>query len=644
MPLTTSACGLALRVRFLPRVRIHLGKILSALSAIAILWAAAVWFTGGFTFGAFGLGFSSHDPVRPLILALLFLVLHAVTVGHAELIRETAAVVRRCSRAPSLIVALAVVITAFGVTWTSHAGGGSDSYGYVSQADLWLSGQLKAPQPFALQVPWPRGPQTFVPIGYRLSDRGHSIAPVYAPGLPMLMAVAKRLAGHCAIFWVVPLSAALLTVATFGIGRRLVSDAVGLVGALLIATSPIVLIMLVNPMSDIPAAAFWALATYLILRQGVPAAFFAGLSAGVAVLIRPNLVTVAAAIGLWLVWSAWVARRDSERSADPHSRPTFLRRLVPAVAFSLGVAPAIVAMVVINTTLYGSPTTSGYGNLNPLFSRAHILVNFGHWTAWLHASQTPLAFAGLAALFVPMKWLWRTDYARRAAVLLALIACAVTASYAAYEPFDGWWFLRFLLPMWPALSVGLAMILVRVGALRPPWTAIGIALVVAGLGVHGLADARTRGVFVAQGLEQRYATVGHFVRDITPEASVVLAGQQSGSLRYYGGRLTLRWDVLDAGWLDRAVEWLASQGAHPYLLVEAWERDQFRARFGDQSPLGKLTGTPMLVYEAGTGTYSSYLYDLLNPSSTTTMTIGQDNPLAGTCVKPAPPPVVILPR
>jgi hypothetical protein len=27
--------------------------------------------------------------------------------------------------------------------------------------------------------------------------------------------------------------------------------------------------MLVNPMSDIPAAAFWALATYLILRQGV---------------------------------------------------------------------------------------------------------------------------------------------------------------------------------------------------------------------------------------------------------------------------------------------------------------------------------------------------------------------------------------
>ena len=544
-------------------VRINLGKILSALSAIATVWAAAVWFTGGFTIGAFGLGFSSHDPVRPLVLALLFLVLHGVKVGHAELIREAVAVVRRCSRVPSLVVALAVAITAFGATWTSCAGGGSDSYGYVSQADLWLSGQLKAPQPFALQVPWPRGPMTFVPIGYRLSDRGHSIAPAYAPGLPMLMAVAKRLAGHCAIFWVVPLSAALLTVATFGIGRRLASDAVGLVGALLIATSPIVLIMLVNPMSDIPAAAFWALATYLILRQGVTAAFLAGLSAAVAVLIRPNLVTVSAAFGLWLVWSAWVARRDSARSADAHSRPTLLRRLVPVAAFSLGVTPAIVAIAVINTTLYGSPTTSGYGNLTPAFSRAHILVNLEHWTAWLHASQTPLAFAGLAALFVPLKWLWRTDAARRAAVLLALIACAVTASYAAYRPYDGWWFLRFLLPMWPALSVGLAIVLVRLAALRRPWTAIGIALVVAGLGVHGLDDATTRGVFLAQGLEQRYAAVGHFVRDTTPEGGVVLAGQQSGSLRYYGGRLTLRWDVLDADWLDRAVAVAREPGRPP---------------------------------------------------------------------------------
>jgi hypothetical protein len=73
-------------------------------------------------------------------------------------------------------------------------------------------------------------------------------------------------------------------------------------------------------------------------------------------------------------------------------------------------------------------------------------------------------------------------------------------------------------------------------------------------------------------------------------------------------------------------------------------RDQFRARFGDRNPLGKLIGSPMLAYEAEAGTYSTYLYDLLDPSSTTTMTIRQDDPRLDTCVKPAPPPVVVLPR
>jgi hypothetical protein len=625
------------------RMRVNLGRILPALGAIAAVWAAAVWITGGFTLEAIGLRLSSHDPVPPLILALVFLVLHGVKVGRPELTRETLSAVRRSARAPVLVGAVAVAITAFGATWTSHAGGGSDSYGYVSQADLWLSGQLKTPQPFAVGVPWPLGPLTFVPIGYRLSDGGHSIAPQYAPGLPMLMAVAKRVAGQCAIFWVVPLSAALLTVATFGIGRRLSSGAVGLVAALLIATSPIVLIMLVNPMSDIPAAAFWALATYLVLRQGATAAFLAGLSAAVAVLIRPNLITVAAAFGLWLLWSAWVARKDSER-LDSHHRPTLLRRLFPVVAFILGITPAIVTIAVINTSLYGSTTTFGYGNLDPLFSRAYILANLRHWTAWVQASQTPLAFAGLAALFMPLKWLWRTETARRGSVLLALIACAAMASYAAYFPYDGWWFLRFLLPMWPALSVGMAIVLARVAALRHPWTAIGIALVVACLGLHGLADATTRGVFVAQGLEQRYATVGQLVRDITPEGSVVFAGQHSGTLRYYGGRLTLRFDLLDAGWLDRAAQWLASAGAHPYVLVEAWERDQFTARFGDRSPLGQLTGKPMLVYEAEAATYNTYLYDLQDSSSTATMTVRPNDAPVDTCVKPAPPPVVVLPR
>jgi hypothetical protein len=43
--------------------------------------------------------------------------------------------------------------------------------------------------------------------------------------------------------------------------------------------------------------------------------------------------------------------------------------------------------------------------------------------------------------------------------------------------------------------------------------------------------------------------------------------QNAGPTRYYGGRATLRFDLLDEAWLDRAVAWLASQDRHPYVLL-----------------------------------------------------------------------------
>ncbi len=108
------------------------------------------------------------------------------------------------------------------------------------------------------------------------------------------MAAAKTIAGHCAMFLVTPLSGALLVWITFAIGRRLVSDAVGLAAAWLVATSPAVLAMLVSPMSDVPAAAFWAAAMYFTLGSSSRSALMAGLAASAAILIRPNLAPLAA--------------------------------------------------------------------------------------------------------------------------------------------------------------------------------------------------------------------------------------------------------------------------------------------------------------------------------------------------------------
>src|SRR5262245_6703297 len=195
----------------------------------------------------------------------------------------------------------AIATVAFGVLANTGIGAGSDSYGYVSQADLWLKGDLRIEQPDARKVPWPNSQWTMAPLGYRPSADRNAIVPVYAPGLPMMFAVTKQLAGQCAIRWVVPLSGGLLVLATFGIGRRMLSDQIGAGASWLVLTSPAVLTMLGQPMSDIPVASCWAVATYGCLSASLSGAALAGASAALAILIRPNLVHLGLVMGIWLI-------------------------------------------------------------------------------------------------------------------------------------------------------------------------------------------------------------------------------------------------------------------------------------------------------------------------------------------------------
>jgi hypothetical protein len=60
----------------------------------------------------------------------------------------------------------------------------------------------------------------------------------------------------------------------------------------------------------------------------------------------------------------------------------------------------------------------------------------------------------------------------------------------------------------------------------------------------------------------------------------VLAKQHSGSIRYYAGRPTLRWDVLEREWLDRALADLRRAGYTPFVVLDPDEEPEFRERFG----------------------------------------------------------------
>jgi hypothetical protein len=496
-----------------------------------------------------------------------------------------------------------VCVVAAGLIWNTCAAAGADAYGYVSQADLWLRGTLHIDQRFGERVPWPLARWTFTPLGYRPEPDGFRIVPTYSPGLPMLMAAAKAVAGHCAIFWIVPLAGGALTFATYLIGRGMRRPWVGVAAAWFVATSPAMLFMLMAPMSDVPAAAAWAIAVALALSGTPLNAFGSGIAAAVAILIRPNLVPLAAIVAVWMVG----------REGFPLRRPGVARLL----AFAAPAAAGAIVIALVDTRLYGAALASGYGDLSDAYGWSYAAPNFLRYCGWLMMAETPLAVAGLAALAAPWRRLWTTPESRRAHWLLAGVAAGVWLSYLFYVPWDAWWYLRFLMPAWPMMAIGTASLVATLCADRDTASVLQIrarvvrALVVCGVVLFGAVAVRRAiqlNVFNQQSAEAKYLETANAVEAVTSPNDVIISGQFSGSLRYYAGRLTLRWDWLDPQWLDRAVEWFNARDHHVYILLEAPEVDPFRARFAGANVIGQVDWVPLVTFRGR----SIQLHDVIN--------------------------------
>jgi len=136
------------------------------------------------------------------------------------------------------------------------------------------------------------------------------------------------------------------------------------------------------------------------------------------------------------------------------------------------------------------------------------------------------------------------------------------------------------------------------------------AVALLALGAYGINETVQRSVFTRDEGERRYATIAQLVADQTEPSAMILASIHAGSLRYYAGRATLRFDILDSAWLDRAAAWLDENGRHPYVLVEDWEMPAFRKRFGTDNQLGDLRLPPALAYRAYGAPDTVYLFDL----------------------------------
>lgn len=466
-----------------------------------------------------------------------------------------------------LSVAAAAAVATVGFRYGTYAVGGSDSSCYALMADAFASGRLQPVSDLAAQAPWPNASQTFTPGGFVASQtRPGASAPVCAPGFSLLLAPFIMFGGSDALFALTPLTGALLVWLTFVAGRHLGGPAAGAMAALLVAVSPPMLYQVVQPMNDVTTAALWMAVFSAILGRHWT---LAGMCCGLALLVRPNLLPLAAVAG------AAVASRDRQQGIGA------------LIRFAAGALPCVLLVLRLNQALYGSPVRTGYGQVESLFGLSAFAVNAPRYLSWLAETHTPFPLLALAAPFVLPR---ERRHAAWLAIGLVLATCLV---YFFYTPFDEWTYLRFLLP---AITLMIVLASAVTAALLQYAPGLGrgaiMSAVAASLVFFCIREADDRLVFHLRHLEQRFRSAGVVVREQLPPAAVVLSVWDSGAVGFHGRKEALSWKGLDPAWLERSLAWLEQNGRTPYILLESWEEPGFRSHFGSHSGIGKLDWPP----------------------------------------------------
>lgn len=528
-----------------------------ALAVIAALWAAVVGANQGFVIDAPWGRISSHDQVRPLLVGL-FLFLFYVAAWRRHW-REDLGPIAPDSPAGIVGALAAVAMLLFGIERGTHIAGGPDPSGYVSEAALFARGELTVPAPaWAIDAPWNDAAMTASPVGWLPTQRTAILAPTYAPGYPILMALVDIGAGPDAMFFVVPVLGAALVWFTYLLGARLGGPVAGAIAAVLLACSPTFVMLQQQVMSDIPVAAFWTLALVVALNGDHP--FRAGAATAMAVLIRPNLAPLALVPLVLLTW-----RRD--------------RPLARLVWFAVPVCVAAALIAALNAKYYGSPLRSGYGPLASLYSRTRVWPNLLQYGRWFAETHTSLVLLGFFAAAVPT-----ADRAERFRVVLVSLVfpLAVLVHYLPYTMFQSfeWWYTRFLLPGYPALLAGLGTLLVGIvrRSRRTRALTIAAAVIVLLVATHGWSFVIGHGLLSHKAGDERFVRTVEYIRRLPPR-SIYVSLSHSGTIRFYTGRDIFRFESADPKQLDLAMAHLRQLGYRLYLVGDEFEIEMFHNRF-----------------------------------------------------------------
>jgi len=352
---------------------------------------------------------------------------------------------------------------------------------------------------------------------------------VYPIGLPLhAIGLAALFGWSFGPFLIGPLSAFLSILLVYRVARELdLSNAASIAAAAMFACVPVLSFQAVQFMSDVPAAC-WALAAVwfsLKSRRRAGWAAAAGLSYGIAVLVRPSSAVLLLPLALAL--------------------PSSLRAWS---AFLAGGVPAAGALLAFNRAAYGGILRTGYSDLDEsAFTLGNVPPRARHYAYWISAMMSPL--------ILPAWLAGAMNRRRRLRTRLMLFAwfAVFFVFYCFYSSYDAWWYTRFLLPGIPALAISAAM----VGEDALVWARTRSTARARRIGVAAVAlsFAVMCGVGIRLGLKYQVLEIGRgesvypetirWASARVPGRSLVLAMQFSGAMRAYRWGEFVRWDWVD---------------------------------------------------------------------------------------------------
>lgn len=472
---------------------------------------------------------------------------------------------------PTSLFVAALVVVAFGYLWfvrthCAYYASGSDASGYLNVARLLRSGEFVQPVPHIEGLAPPSWPYIYQqPLGFVVKAETDTFITTYPVGLPLHFLAAAPFVGlefaTIAVNVFLAASAALLMVA---LGRQLGLPWVWAVaGAALLWACPLFILFVNQPMSDV-CATVWTLAVFstaLLTRRHWAWGFAAGAVFAVSVLVRPTDL-------LLIVPLAFVVRF----------------RLRAWLAIIVGGIPGAAFLAWYNLKLYGSVLTTGYGNIGPIFGLRFAAHNVAHFAIWLPLLLSPFVLVAALGALLRLR--------RESPGVVAMLAlwCAAFVGFYVFYFHSGetWWYLRFILPMFPAVILAGLLVTHRTFGqpLAQGWRKWAPLLLLVGALAWEIVCGHRLIVTQTKADDRPYLQAVHWMQTHAPANAIVLQMQTSGSFTFYTSFTIVRWDIINGDAWNRLCAVAQAAGrplyatlfefeerrAFPNILSGRWER------------------------------------------------------------------------